>query len=149
MGCIPSVEKATPEPIPNEDAIRNTPAQIIAKEPVLTDYKLDLTTSLKLEMKQTATHGNGNTFEIGNSVSQYEDDWILLPAFGFGGRQLRRQMQDLLVLKRNKRDDPKETPLCYCIKSVGQGNNFYKILKDKPIHDSQRKYRVKLQRDAR
>lgn len=144
MGCIPSVEKAPPEPIPNEDAIRKTPAHIIAKEPVLTNDKMDLTTSLKLEMRQTAKSGNGNTFEIGKSASQYEDDWILLPAFGFGGRQVRRQLQDLLVLKRNERDDPKEMPLCYFVKSVEQGNNFYKILKDEPIHDSQRTYWAKL-----
>jgi hypothetical protein len=142
MGCTQSApvvtkekEQEPPEPVPDLAAIESTPAQVVSKEPVLSDTMEKK--SISLNLRQTATSGNGDTFEIGIFGSNNDDDFIIGPAFGFGGQQLRRQLQDLLVLKKNKRDDPNDTPLCWSVKAVDQGESVYKILVDKPLKEGQ------------
>jgi hypothetical protein len=143
MGCtqsIPKEPKAPKEPLPDVEAIKRTKVEAFPGEPKLTDDKsmpmVDPENSRVLALRQTRVHATGKTFEIApiDAAEANKDDLLIEPAMGFG---VRRMMQDLVVLHRNKRIDEKQTPICFAVKDVPVGANFYKILSTKPGREGQ------------
>lgn len=88
-------------------------------------------------MKQVKTSVNGSTFEkcpLALDNKDTANEIILEPEKGFGGQVLRRQLEDLCVVLKNKRHDEQENALCYTVKAIAQGTNVYKILTTASIH---------------
>jgi hypothetical protein len=150
MGCtqsIPKEPKAAKEPLPDVEAIKRTKVEAFPGEPKLTDgddydksmTMVDLENSRVLALRQTRVHSNGKTFEIApiDAAEENKEDLLIEPAMGFGGQAVRRMMQDLVVLHRNKRIDEKQTPICFAVKDVPVGPNFYKILSTRPGREGQ------------
>ena len=126
--------------MPDLTTLEKTPAKTVKGEPVLChDARLTNTISAThMAMKQTGAAANGNTFEVCTPPeSEDKDDILVTPAFGIGGQQVRRQIQDLVVLHYNKRIDETETPFCFVVKDAARGTNYYQILKDEPVRSGQ------------
>jgi hypothetical protein len=151
MGCQQSIPepKAPKEPLPDVKVITTTKVEAFPGEPKLTDDDFDKSMTMVdpensrvLALRQTGVHSNGKTFEIApiDAAEENKDDLLIEPAMGVGGRVVRRMMQDLVVLHRNKRIDEKQTPICFAVKDVPVGNNFYKILSTKPGREGQGKF---------
>jgi hypothetical protein len=149
MGCtqsIPKDPKAPKEPLPDVEAIKRAKVETFPGEPKLTDddndksmMMVDPENSRVLALRQTRGNLNAKTFEIApiDAAEENKDDLLIEPGMGFGGQVVRRMMQDLVVLHRNKRIDEKQTPICFAVKDVPVGPNFYKILSTKPGREGQ------------
>jgi hypothetical protein len=151
MGCtqsIPKEPRAPKEPLPDVEVIKRTKVEAFPGEPMLTDgddndtsmmTMVDPENSRVLALRQTRVHSNGKTFEIApiDAAEENKDDLLIEPGMGIGGQVVRRMMQDLVVLHRNKRIDEKQTPICFAVKDVPVGSNFYKILSTKPGREGQ------------
>jgi hypothetical protein len=147
MGCthsIPKEPKAPKEPLPDVEAIKRTKVEAFPGEPKLTDNNKSMTmsdpeNSRVLALRQTRVHSNGKTFEIApiDAAEENKDDLLIEPGMGIGGQVVRRMMQDLVVLHQSKRIDEKQTPICFAVKDVPVGPNFYKILSTKPGREGQ------------
>jgi hypothetical protein len=145
MGCTQSIKepKAPKEPLPDLEAMKRRKVETFPGEPKLTDddkdRMLDPEYARVLALRQTRVHSNGKTFEIApiDAAEENKDDLLIEPAMGIGGQVVRRMMQDLVVLHRNKKIDEKQTPICFAVKDVPVGTNFYKILSTKPGREGQ------------
>jgi CO dehydrogenase/acetyl-CoA synthase gamma subunit (corrinoid Fe-S protein) len=145
MGCTQSVPKeprAPLEPVPDLEAVKKMVAEAISGEPLLTSKDsnmLDMEKAVHLVLKQTGTHSNGKTFEISpfDAAEANKDDLLIEPALLFGGQVVRRMLQDLVVMRRNKRIDEEQTPICFAVKDAPVGINFFKILTTKPVREGQ------------
>jgi hypothetical protein len=150
MGCtqsIPKEPRAPKEPLPDVEAMKRTKVEAFPGEPMLTDVDnskgmttmVDPEKSRVLALRQTRVHSNGKTFEIApiDAAEENKDDLLIEPGMGIGGQVVRRMMQDLVVLHQNKRIDEKQSPICFAVKDVPVGPNFYKILSTKPGREGQ------------
>lgn len=149
MGCtqsIPKEPRAPKEPLPDVEAIKRTKVEAFPGEPKLTDddddkimTMVDPKNSRIWALRQTRVHSNGKTFEIApiDAAEENKDDLLIEPGMGIGGQVVRRMMQDLVVLHRNKRIDEKQTPICFAVKDVPVGPNVFKILSTKPGREGQ------------